>query len=211
APMPDPKSPEKGMDQLRFWQLTAAQLIGDTKFTAGVGPLVKVLMTPTKKDLTFPVRLALHKMPKEAEPELIKALKGEGDYAKLAESYPEHAYVPLIAEPLAYISRPTGLTAIMNALGSASTDQNRTMLATYVTYFPTDPKLVKAYTDAYTKVAPNAAIALMGGSNGHAILAGSAANFFDPSLTDWILREVASARGEAADALPVSGLPAAMK
>lgn len=211
APITDPKNPEQGMDQLQFWQLTAVQLIGDTKFTAGVSPLVKVLMTPTKKDLIFPVRLALHKMPKEAEPELIKALKGEGDYAKLAEAYPEKAYVPLIAEPLAYISRPTGLAAILDALSSASTDQNRTMLATYLTYFPTEPRLVKAYTDAYAKVAPNAAIPLMGGSNGHAILAGSAANFFDPSLTEWLLKEVANAKGEAADAMPVSALPAAMK
>ncbi len=211
APISDPKNPEQGMDQLQFWQLTAVQLIGDTKFTPGVGPLVKVLMTPTKKDLTFPVRLALHKMPKEAEPELIKALKGEGDYQKLAEAYPEKGYVPLIAEPLAYISRPTGLAAILDALNNATTDQNRTMLATYLTYFPTDPKLVKAFTDAYAKVAPNAAIAAMGGSNGHAILAGAAANFFDPSLTEWILKEVAAAKGEAADAMPVSALPAAMK
>ncbi|HVH42933.1 MAG TPA: hypothetical protein VM925_11340 [Labilithrix sp.] len=211
APVSDPKNPEQNMDQIQFWQLTAVQLIGDTKFTPGVGPLVKVLMTPSKKDLIFPVRLALHKMPKEAEPELIKALKGEGDYAKLAEAYPEKAYVPLIAEPLAYISRPAGLTAIQEALASATNDQNRTILATYLTYFPTDPKNVKAYTDAYAKVAPNAAIALMGGANGHAILAGTAANFFDPSLTEWILKEVANAKGEAADAMPVSALPAAMK
>jgi len=211
APVTDPKNPEQGMDQLQFWQLTAVQLIGDTKFTAGVGPLVKVLMTPTKRDLTFPVRLALHKMPKEAEPELIKALKGEGDYQKLAEAYPEKAYVPLVAEPIAYISRPAGLNAILEALQSADSDQNRTILATYLTYFPTDPKNVKAYTDAYAKIPANAAIPLMGGANGHAILAGTAANFFDPSLTEWILKEVASAKGEAADAMPVSGLPAAMK
>ena len=211
APVTDPKNPEQGMDQLQFWQLTAVQLIGDTKFTAGVGPLVKVLMTPTKKDLTFPVRLALHKMPKEAEPELIKALKGEGDYEKQAEAYPEKAHLPLIAEPLAYISRPAGLAAIQEALVKADNDQNRTILATYLTYFPTDPKNVKAFTDAYAKVAPNAAIPLMGGANGHAILAGTAANFFDPSLTEWILKEVASAKGEAADAMPVSALPAAMK
>ncbi|MBX3215147.1 MAG: hypothetical protein KF850_24135 [Labilithrix sp.] len=211
APVTDPKNPEQGMDQLQFWQLTAVQLIGDTKFTAGVGPLVKVLMTPTKKDLTFPVRLALHKMPKEAEPELIKALKGEGDYEKLAEAYPEKAFLPFIAEPLAYISRPAGLAAIQEALAKADNDSNRTFLATYLTYFPTDPKNVKAYTDAYAKIAPNAAIPLMGGANGHAILAGTAANFFDPSLTEWILKEVANAKGEAADAMPASGLPAAIK
>jgi hypothetical protein len=211
APVTDPKSPEQGMDQIQFWQLTAVQLIGDTKFTGGVKPLVTVLMTPSKKDLTFPVRLALHKMPKEAEPVLIQALKGEGDFQKLAEAYPEKAYVPLIAEPLAYISRPAGRDAILDALAKADNDSNRTILATYLTYFPTEPKLIKAYTDAYAKIAPNAAIAMMGGSNGRSILAGAAANFYDSSLTEWIVKEVGAAKGEAADAMPASGLPAAMK
>lgn len=211
APVTDPKSPDQGMDQIQFWQLTAVQIIGDLQFTAGVGPLVKVLMTPTKRDLTFPVRNAVHKMAKDAEPELIKALKGEGDYESLAATYPEKGHLPLIAEPLAYISRPAGLAAIQEALAGATTDQNRTILATYLTYFPTNPALVKAYTDAYAKIAPDAAIPLMGGANGHAVLAGAAANFFDPSLTPWILKEVAAAKGEAADAMPASGLPAAIK
>jgi hypothetical protein len=211
APVTDPKNPEQGMDQIQFWQLTAVQLIGDTKFTGGVKSLVTVLMTPSKRDLTFPVRLALHKMPKEAEPVLIQALKGEGDFAKLAEGYPEKAYIPLIAEPLAYISRPAGKDAIVDALAKADNDANRTILATYLTYFPTDAKLMKAYTDAYAKIAPNAAIAMMGGSNGRSILAGAAANFYDSSLTEWIVKEVAAAKGEAADAMPASGLPAAMK
>ena len=211
APVTDPKSPEQGMDQIQFWQLTAVQLVGDTKFTPGVKPLVTVLMTPTKRDLTFPVRLALHKMPKEAEPVLFQALKGEGDFAKLAESYPEKAYVPLVAEPLAYISRSAGREAILDALNNATNFQNRTILATYLTYFPTDAKLMKAYTDAYSKVPADAAISLMGGANGHAILAGAAANFYDANMTDWILKEVAAAKGEAADAMPASGLPAAIK
>jgi hypothetical protein len=207
----DPAKKEDQTDQIEFHQLTAAQLIGDTKFAPGIVPLVTVLLTPTKQGLLFPVRLALHKMPKEAEPELIKALKGEGDYAKLAERYPEKGYMPLVAEPLAYISRPAGLQALLDALHTATTDQNRTALASYLTYYPTEPKLVKAFTDAYAKVAPNAAIPLMRGQNGHAILAGAAANFFDPSLTEWLLREIASAKGEAADAMPAAGLPAAIK
>lgn len=211
APVKDPKNPSEGMDQIQFWQLTAAQIIGDLKFTPGVKALVAVLMTPTKRDLTFPVRLALHKMPKEAEPVLITALKGEGDFATLALAYPEKAYLPLIAEPLAYISRSAGRDAIVAALGSADSDQNRTMLATYLTYYPSDAKVVKTFTDAAAKVSPNSAIAAVGGGNGHAILVGAAANFFDSSLTDWILKELAAAKGEAADAMPVSGLPAAIK
>lgn len=212
ANVTDPKDPAQGMDQIQFWQLTAARLIGELKYTPGVKPLVKVLMTPTKGDLIFPVRLALTRMPREAEPVLIAALKGtDPELADLAAKYPDKAYIPRVAEPLAYISRPAGRDAILEALEKADNDQNRTILATELTHFPGDAKTVKAYQDAYAKVPPNAAIPLMGGGNGHAIIAQSAANFFDPTLTDWLLKETAAAKGEAADALPPAALQAAIK
>lgn len=212
APVSDPKDPAQGMDQIQFWQLTAARLVGELKYTPAVKPLVKVLMTPTKGDLSFPVRLALTRMPKEAEPVLIAALKGtDPDLQALAEKYPEKAYIPRIAEPLAYISRPAGREAILEALAKADSDSNRTILATDLTHFPSDPTTVKAYVDAYGKVPANAAIPLLGGGNGHAIIAQSAANFYDPSLTEWLLKETAAAKGEAADAMPPAALQAAIK
>ncbi|MBX3192565.1 MAG: hypothetical protein KF819_36610 [Labilithrix sp.] len=212
APVTDPKDPAQGMDQIQFWQATAARLVGELKFTGAVKALVKVLMTPTKGDLIFPVRLALTKMPKEAEPVLISALKGtDPDFATLASGYPEKAYIPRIAEPIAYISRPAGREAILEALAAADNDSNRTILATDLTHFPSDAKSVKAYLDAYAKVPPNAAIPLLGGGNGHAIIAQAAANFFDPSLTEWLLKETAAAKGEAADAMPPAALQAAIK
>jgi hypothetical protein len=212
APVSDPKDPAQGMDQIQFWQLTAARLIGELRFTPGVKPLVKVLMTPSKADLIFPVRLALTRMPKEAEPVLIAALKGtDPELQALADKYPEKAYIPRVAEPLAYISRPAGRDAVIEALEKADNDSNRTVLATELTHFPSDPKMVKAYLDAYNKVPANAAIALMGGGNGHAIIAQAAENFFDPSLTEWLIKETAAAKGEAADAMPPAALRAAIK
>jgi hypothetical protein len=209
APVKNPEDPSEGMDQIQFWQQTAAQLIGDLKFTPAIKSLVTVLMTPTKKALTFPVRLALHKMPKEAEPVLIQALKAEGDFAPLAAAYPEKAYVPLVAEPLAYISRPAGQQAIIDALAATDSDGVRVTLAGYLTYFPSDAKTIKAFTDAAAKTSQQQ-IAMIGGY-GHPVLASNAANFFDPSLTDWILKEVAAAKGEVADAITVLAFPAAIK
>jgi hypothetical protein len=212
ANVTDPKDPTQGMDQIQFWQATAARLIGELKYTAGIKPLVKVLLTPSKTDLAATVRLSLTRMPKESEPVLISALKGtDPEFADLAGKYPEKAYIPRVAEPIAYISRPAGRDAILEALDKADTDANRTILATDLTHFPNDAKTVKAYTDAYNKVPPGAAIALLGGGNGRAIIAQSAANFFDPSLTEWLLKEVASAKGEAADALSPAALQAAIK
>jgi hypothetical protein len=173
---------------------------------------VKVLLTPTKADLILPVRVALSRMPKESEPVLIAALKGtDADFAALGQSYPNKGYIPLVAEPLAYISRPAGRNAILEALAAADNDTNRTALAVDLTHFPSDPTSEKAYLDAFSKVDSNAAIAIMGGANGHAIMAQSSANFFNPSFTDWLLKETADAKGEAADAMPPAALQAAIK
>lgn len=210
-PIPDPKNVNDQRDYLQFWQQTSAQLIGDTKYAAGIPPLVKVLLTPSKAALSLPVRTALMKMPKEAEPELVKALKGEGDYQKLAEGYEARGYMPLIAEPIAYISRPSGNAALIEQLQKGDlTPQNRVMLARYLGHFPPDPKNVTAYKEAYAKVPADAPIAAMNGANGHALMLEAAANLWDSTLTEWIVKEVNSAKTET-ESHQSSGLPAAIK
>ena len=210
-PIPNPPSEMDKRDYIMFWQTTAAQLVGDTKFTGGVSSLVKVLMTPAKAALILPVRTALMKMPKESEPELIKALKGEGDYAKLAEGYQERGYLPLVAEPIAYISRPPGNAAIIEQLQKGDLNaQNRVMLARYLGHFPPDPKNVAAYKEAYAKVPADAAIAGLGGQNGHALMLEATANLWDSTLVEWIIKEVNTAKSEP-ESHQSLGLPAAIK
>lgn len=210
-PVPDPKSVNDQRDYIQFWQHTAAQLIGDTKYTGGIAPLVKVLMTPAKAALTLPVRTALMKMPKESEPELIKALKGEGEYQKLADGYEARGYMPLVAEPLAYISRPPGQAAILEQLAKPDlTPQNRVLLARDLTHYPPDPKLVAAYKDAYGKLPADAPIAAMNGTQAHVLMLEGAANLWDSTLTEWIVKEVNSAKTEV-ESHHSGGLPAAIK
>lgn len=212
VPLTDPKDLAQVMDQIQFWQATAARLIGELKFTPGVKPLVTVLMTRSKSDLVFPVRRALTRMPKESEPVLIAALKGtDPDLAALAASYPDKAHVPRVAEVLAFISRPAGRRAILEALEKADNDRNRVVLAIELTRFPADAKLVKAYSDAYSKVAPDAVVPLLGGRNGRALVAQSAASLFDPALTAWLLKETTAAKGNAAEEMQLAALPAAFK
>jgi hypothetical protein len=212
APVTDPRDPAEGMDELQFWQATAVRLIGDLRYAAGVKPLVKAVLTPTKSDLSFPLRLALTKMPKDAEPLLIAALNGsDPELAALASAYPSKAWIPRLAEPLAYISRPAGRAAILAALEKADNDENRAILATELTHFPNEPSTVKAFLAAYRKVVPDATVNLMGGANARALMAQSVAAFFDPSLTKWLLDANAAARGEAADAMVPAALPSAIK
>lgn len=208
----DPKSPDSMMDQVMFWQKTAVQVIGELKFTAAAKPLVTMLLTPTKGDLRATVRTALLKMPKEAEPHLIAALKGsDPDLAKLGAAFPEKAHIAVLSETIAYISRTTGRDAILEALGTADSDQNRTILAMNLVHFPNDPKVEEAYLAAYSKISPEASIALMGGGNGRAILIQAAAHFYDPKLVDFAIKEKNAAKGDHAEEVAAGAIDAAIK
>lgn len=208
----DPKDPAQAMDEIQFWQATSVRLIGDLRYTAGVRALVTVLLDEKKQDLTFPVRSALAKMPKEAEPLLVAVLAGsDPDFAKLAAKSIEARYLARVSDVLAAIGRSTGRDAVLDALAKVADDQNRTILALQLTRFPASPRSQKAFLDAYAKVPPNAVIVTLGGANAHAALAGGAAGFFDPTMTEWLLRENAAAKGEAADAMPMAALPSAIK
>ena len=69
-------------------------------------------------------------MPKESEPVLVAALAGtDPELATLAATYPDKGYIPVVAEPLAYISRRAGRAAILTALANADNDTNRAVLA----------------------------------------------------------------------------------
>lgn len=208
----DMKSPESQRDHIQFWQLTSVQLIGELKYGPAAKALVVMLLTPSKADLRAPVRTALLKMPKEAEGPLIAAMRGtDPEFAKLAADYPDKAHVAVLAESLSYLSRPATRDAMLEALAAADNDQNRTVLAMHLIHFPTEQKIVDAYLAAYGKVAAAAAIPLMGGANGRAILVQTASHFYDPKLTDWVLKEKASAKGVDADAMTPAAFDAATK
>ena len=200
-PVADPKDPALSMDEIQWWQVTGARLIGELAYTAGVRPLVTALVTPEKHDLRFIIRNALARMPKEAEPVLIETLTRATDASDIAG----------VAECIASIGRPGGKRAILDALGKASNDDVRAILAIYVPWFPIDPASEKAYRDAYAKIKPDATVTALAGRNARAALLDNAAYFFDAALVDWILREVGSAKGDAADEMVPSGLPAAIR
>jgi hypothetical protein len=208
----DPKVVEQAMDQIQFWQRTSLQIISELKFTPAAKALVAVVVNPAKADLRATANAALMRMPKEAEPLLIAALKGtDPDFAKFIPLYENKAYTAVVADSLSWLSRPAGKAAILEALQSADSDQNRTILAQSLLHFPPDPGLEKAFLDAYNKIPPTAAIPLLNGGNGRGALSQASAQFYDPTLTDWLVKEITSAKGEAADEMQLFALDAAIK
>src|SRR5262249_47659934 len=90
-----------------FWQTTAAEILGELKDPAGIKPLFKTMMTPSKADVAGTASRALIKMGKDAVPFLIGVIGGKDadiiDYAKTqsggspeeAKSYIRNAAVML--------------------------------------------------------------------------------------------------------------------
>jgi hypothetical protein len=182
-------------DQLMWWQLTSVQLLSDMRYPKAVKPLILTLLTPTKTStLGATIQFTLLKMAKEAEPELIKALNGQDpDYIKAAEGFEDKAGIGVIAEVLAQLGRPAGRDAILAALPNADTDTARTELAQALVQMPNDPRVEPAFFEAYKKLTWDSSDKLLGSLKPRAALAQQSANFYDPKLVDWLLKELKKA------------------
>lgn len=213
APVKNPKDPSEGLDQIQFWQATSIRLINELKFTAAVRPLVKILLTPTKSDLRGVVNNALMKMPVEAEPVLIGALDGsDAELAAMGKDFgAEATHLAILADTIAYLSRPKGRDAVIAALGKATNVTQRTVMAQSLIRFPPDAKTKEAFLAAYKSIPEDTAIALLGGVNAHAALAQASSHFYDPEMVKWLLKEMESAKGDLADALKLYAIEAAVK
>ena len=207
----DPNVPDQVMDQTNFWQQTSVQIISELKFAPAARSLVLLLLTPSKAALRAPANAALMKMPQAAEPLLIAALKGtDPEFAKLSLLFEDKSAVAVIGDSLSWLSRPAGKAAILDALAAAENDTNRTVLAQSLIHFPADPTLVKAFLDAYGKLAPNASIVLLRGANARGVLTGASAHLYQGNLTDWLVKEMLAAKGDAADELQLHALESAI-
>jgi hypothetical protein len=209
----DPKNPTEAMDQILFWQGTSIRLLSELKHTPAVRPLINVMLTPTKADLRALCTNALTKMPKEAEPLLIGALNGsDPEFAKLGEAFgPQKPHLAYLADTLAYASRPAGRDAVIDALSKATNESQRTVMAQALIRFPAEKKVVDAFLAAYAKIPANSAIDLMQGLDAHAVLSQASSHFYQSDLTTWLLKEIAAAKGEQADAMHLYALEAAIK
>ncbi len=191
-------------DQVNWWQLTSIQVISELHYTKAIKPLILVLLTPTKIDLNATTRTALLKMAKDAEPELIKALNGsDPDYAKAGEGFKDKTNLAIVADTLALLSRPGGRDALLAAIPNADNDTTRTAFAQALTQFPDDPRVLPAFMAAYNKLKWDASVELLGPLKPRAALAQASANFYDPNLTDWLVKETIAAPDGPSKLLPI--------
>jgi hypothetical protein len=209
----DPQNADSVRDQVHFWQKTAIQVIGEVKFGPAARSLVTTLLTPAKSDLRGTAVAALLRIPKEGQQQLLLALTGkDAEYNKLGEAFgPEKTHIAVLGDTIAYISRPEGRDAVLRVLGETPSDTNRVILAQALYRFPGDGQVVKAFLDAYAKTPANFQSPLFGGVYGRTALVQASSHFYDASLVDWLLKEVAGATGDSTEELHSEGLKAAMK
>lgn len=213
-------SPDKitAFQNEQFWQVTAAQLLGELKDAAAVKPLLKVVMSPGKADVAATASMALVKIGKPAVPELVAALKGEDkdivEYAagQSGGSADEaKAYVRTAAVVLGAMGHPDAAGPMIAALEGMDSDVNRAVVARELTKLPVSPDLEKAFQTAFEKIAPTTLIPP--GNNARAQLLESVARFYDASQVPWVLKQVKDAKGgdNEKGVVKTAGLVAAIK
>ena len=204
----DPKNPDGAADQLRAWQLTAVQVIGDLKYAPGARSLVTVILTPEKRPLWPAAEAALVAIPKESETLLITALNGtDPAFAAAAKGFgSDKTQVAIAADALGQISRPAGRDALYAAVPAIDNDENRRAVATTLVKFPKDGKGWGLFKGLYDKLPDDPERMQAKGS-----LAQAASQFYDPAVTDWAVKEANSAKGDSASILQIPALDTAIK
>ena len=214
AAVTNPDDPDQNLDQLQFWQKTACQVIKELKFAPAAKALAKVVLTPAKAALRPTANAALMVIPKEGEGALVGALNGtDADLGKLVNDVPDGMGPALVADSISWIGRIPGRDAVLAALDKANNDTNRTLFAQALTRFPPDARVRAAFFATYKKLGPNSKVKLPGADElfSRPALVQVASAFYDPSLTDWVLGEVAHSKGDEGVGMQAKGLEAALK
>lgn len=213
VPIKDPKDPVEQKDQIMHWQATSLRLIGELKYTPAAKAVVGVVLSKNKSDLAGIATNVLMKMPVAAEPFLIAGMNGSDPELKAlaAEWGADAMYIGVLADKLAYISRPAGKVATLDALSKATNDSQRAVLAQSLIRYPTEKATTDAFTAAYTKIPQGVKVALFGEFDAHSALCQAAPGFYDSSLVPWLLKEIAAAKGDEGVAIHGFALEAAVK
>lgn len=208
----DPKQAADAQDQ-SVWQLISIQLIGHLQYKEAAKQLATILITPTKAQLGGAAAAALARMPKEGEPILLAALNGSDPQLKtLADAYPEKQSAAVICDALGLIGRSAGRDACLAVLDKTDNSNVKVSIALSLYKFPADGRVTSAYQKVYSGLSSDMTHAATG-MNGKAILARFACNLHDASLTDFLLKDIASIKGskDDVDAIQLAALESVIK
>lgn len=186
-----------------FWQVTAAQVLGELKSEKAVEPLIQTILDPSKGDIASTALLALVKIGKPSVDRAAKVLGGDDPLVAFAKKAIKDATGaskepegnPALASAAAIIGmagRADGADALIAAMEGKIEDEDKALIARELPKLPTSEKTKDAFKKAFESISADTSIQ---GTPALAILAESAAKFYDASLVDWMLEQAQSAKG----------------
>lgn len=186
----DPAAVNEFKDKL-YQTVTAVQLLGETKASSAVDPLLKVVLDPTRAQAGNEALLALTKIGKPAaleaakllsggSPELAQFQKKQIQKANNLKAPPEgDLHQGPAAMILGAIGRPEGIAPLMKALEEAKEDAEKAQLLTALAMMPHTPEVVNTFKEGLKEMPTDASA---GQGNALQSLAEPAALMFDTSL-----------------------------
>src|SRR5690606_9190142 len=186
-----------------------------------VEPLIRVILDPSKGDVASTALLALVKIGKPSVDRAVKMLN-ESDplvaYAKKAikeatDADKEPEGNPALSTAAAIIGmagRSDGTDPLINLLETKLSDEDKALVARELPKLPATTKTKEAFKKAFESISIDATVH---GTPALAILAESAATFYDSTMIDWMLdrAQKTSGGGEAKTALQQSLVSSAIK
>jgi HEAT repeat protein len=207
-PQPGEQSKEKvsSFRNQQFWQTAAVQLLGTIGDPAGVDPLLKVMLDPTKPGLQTDAAISLVKLGKPAVARATQLLGGEpkelvdwaGLRARKASNLPappsDSPHVRAAAIVLGTIGHASAGPALIAALAKDKNEVNQAVILREITKLPASSEIEQAFKAGFQRLEPDAVIPP--GQPALQVLAESATSFFDPDLVPWLLAEVAKIKDD---------------
>jgi hypothetical protein len=190
----------------QFWQTTAVKLLGETADPAGVDPLLKVMLDPTKGPLQNDAAISLVKIGKPAVVRATAVLQGQdkelADFAALrarkaagsAVAPTDSPHVRGAAIVLGTIGNASAAPAMIGVLDKERNETNQAVLLREIAKLPPTAEIEQAFKAGFQRLEPDAVIPP--GQPALQVLAESATSFFDPQLVPWLLSEAAKIKGD---------------
>jgi len=196
------------LDQL-FWQVSAAQLLGELRSERGIEPLIKVLLDPRKEDVAVTALLALVKIGRPAVRRAAAALAPGDPLATFAKSAikdtsgEEPQGNPALEKLVAIIGTcglADGVPALLALLQGELDDEDRALVARELPKLPKSAATKQAFEHAFEAVELETTIL---GVPALQLLAEAAADFLDPDMVDWMLKRASAIGGGSREKLAV--------
>lgn len=212
-PMADPhtaKTKEQARDMVdpfrdeQFWQVTAAQVLGELRDAEAVEPLLRMLLEPSKGSVATTSLLALVKIGKPSVDRAMKILDGSDtkliDFHKEAvkkatdakEAPSGNPALSIAAAVIGMAGRQEGIAPMIKILESDASDADKAIVARELAKIPATEQSKAAFKKAFESIPLDASVQ---GTPALAILAEAAGQFYDSSMIPWLLDRARNTKG----------------